>query len=201
MVATLFVVCLFGLAVFSLQRGSTHQSFKGDDPLPRQHGNLRQENMDWDWEKMKVEHEEKIKAQQEEFRRKQEDDKAKREDFEKNKLLGREDFVDYISKKVPVPGDLSLRTSDEKHFCRAHEGMEENKYEEIINNLANIMKLNDDDRKDLQLSRFMDSKVNVMERFAEGHYAYLRYQILKTPTGKLQFTQPILRKSPAQITK
>ena len=113
------------------------------------------------------------------------------EDYKKNQLLARKDFDAFLlTDKVPVPGDLSmrLRTSDEKHFCRAHEGMEEDKYDMIIGDLADYMKLDQYERKDLQNSKFMDSKVNVMEKYTEGHYAYLIYQILKTPAGKFDLT-------------
>ena len=133
---------------------------------------------------MKAEH---YAREKEEFIRKQEDDKANKV-YEKTKLLARVDFDDFINDKVPVPGDLSMRTSDEKHFCRAQGGMEVDKYEVIIDDLAAYMKLDEHEKKDLQNAKFMDSKVNVMEHNTEGHYAYLRYQILKTPAGKFDFT-------------
>jgi len=66
---------------------------------------------------------------------------------------------------------------------------------QIPTHLADDMELTEIRRKDLQLSKFMDSKVNVMERYTEtegrnnkGHYGYLRYQVLKTPAGKLDLT-------------
>jgi len=140
------------------------------------------------------EHKRKERELEERFRNEDEARKKQEEVYQKEKLQTKEDFTSIVlTGKVSVPEDLSkqVKTSNEKHFCRAHEGMEKNKFGEIIDNLADIMQLNEANRKDLQLSIFMDSKVNAMENYAEGHYAYLRYQVLKTPKGKLDLTYAI----------
>jgi len=144
---------------------------------------------------LEQEHKREHKREEREWKEKlKKEDEARRnqkEDYDKRKSQQQKDFTDLVlTNKVPVPRDLSMRvkTSNEKHFCRAEEGMEEDKYEEIIDNLADKMKLDDVDRKSLHLAKFTNSKVNVMEHYTEEHYAYLRYQILKTPDGKRDLT-------------
>merc|ERR1712080_202286 len=95
------------------------------------------ERKEYDLKVKQLEQEHKRKERELEERLRNEDEARKKQekDYQKEKLQAKEDFTGLVfTNKDSVPEDLSKRvkTSNEKHFCRAHEGMEENKFGEII---------------------------------------------------------------------
>ena len=86
-----------------------------------------------------------------------------------------------------MPG-LHFRTIREFHRCKAIEDVNQNAFEDIVDNLANIMGIEDNQKNEIKLAKHSQSMVNVIEDFEygnEGFYTYGKYQTMRRPGGNM----------------
>ena len=86
-----------------------------------------------------------------------------------------------------MPG-LHFRTIREFHRCKAIEDVNQNAFEDIVDNLANIMGIEDNQKNEIKLAKHSQSMVNVIEDFeygSEGFYTYGKYQTMRRPGGNM----------------
>ena len=86
-----------------------------------------------------------------------------------------------------MPG-LQFRTIREFHRCKAIEDVNQNAFEDIVDNLADIMGIEDNQKNEIKLAKHSQSMVNVIEDFeygSEGFYTYGKYQTMRRPGGNM----------------
>ena len=86
-----------------------------------------------------------------------------------------------------MPG-LHFQTIREFHRCKAIEDVNQNAFEDIVDNLADIMGIEDNQKNEIKLAKHSQSMVNVIEDFqysSEGFYTYGKYQTMRRPDGNM----------------
>ena len=86
-----------------------------------------------------------------------------------------------------MPG-LHFQTIREFHRCKAIEDVNQNAFEDIVDNLADIMGIEDNQKNEIKLAKHSQSMVNVIEDFqysSEGFYTYGKYQTMRRPGGNM----------------
>ena len=88
-----------------------------------------------------------------------------------------------------MPG-LQFRTIREFHRCKAIEDVNQNAFEDIVDNLADIMGIEDNQKNEIKLAKHSQSMVNVIEDFETrlGKYFDIlipsKYQVILICSGK-----------------
>ena len=74
------------------------------------------------------------------------------------------------------------------HRCKAIQDVELDAFDEIVENMANIMEIEENRKNEIKLAKHSQFMVNVIEDFEHGEkgfYTYGKYQTMRRPNGNM----------------
>ena len=84
--------------------------------------------------------------------------------------------------------DLHFGMVREFHRCKAIQDVEQSAFDEIVDNMASIMEIEESRKNEIKLAKHSQFMVNVIEDFEHGErgfYTYGKYQTMRRPNGNM----------------
>ena len=84
--------------------------------------------------------------------------------------------------------DMHFGEIREFHRCKAIQDVEQNAFDEIVDNMASIMEIEESRKNEIKLAKHSQFMVNVIEDFEHGDagfYTYGKYQTMRRPNGNM----------------
>jgi len=117
---------------------------------------------------------------------------AGEERLEGGQALMRDEFTTWLTDQVEVVAedmkDAKFRSLREFHRCKALVDVDQEAFQEIIENMALVMEISDNRRDEMKLARHSQATVTMiedMELGSNGFYTYGKFQTLRRPSGNM----------------
>ena len=95
--------------------------------------------------------------------------------------------VEMVAIESEIP-DLHFGRIREFHRCKALQDVEQDAFDEIVDNMASIMEIEEGRKNEIKLAKHSQFMVNVIEDFElgeSGFYTYGKYQTMRRPNGNM----------------